>query len=438
MANGHGGSWGPGTHNGNTHGGSVPAGQPNTPTGPHPGAQETATMPVGPGGVAGAGAYGNPGYAGGAGPNQPYPGAAVAPSAPKSRRWSTPVVALLMAGTAVLATVGTNLAMESAGTKNVSSSFDRPLPAGDQRPPQAGSVEEVSSRVLPSVVSIQASGLRGGAEGSGSILTSDGMIMTNNHVIGDAGSRGEINVTFNDGSTLPAKLVATDPQTDIAVIKAVGAKDLTPMALGNSDSLVVGETVVAVGSPLGLNATVTTGIVSAKNRPVQATGEGGGEASLIDAVQTDAAINPGNSGGALVNMRGELVGIPTVIATLGQEGQSGSIGLGFAIPVNQAQRIAKQLMDGGKAQHAVIGAQVSRSDTAGGAEIAAINPGSPAEKAGLKKGDVVVKMDGRPIESGVALIAAVRSHQVGDVVNLVVRDGKNGPERNVSVTLGSE
>lgn len=261
------------------------------------------------------------------------------------------------------------------------------------------------------------------------------MILTNNHVVGAAAQNGRIQVVLHDGRILPAEFVAADPQTDIAVIKAKGAKNLQSMSMGDSDAINVGEPIAAIGSPLGLNSTVTSGIVSAKNRPVQAAGEGGGESSLIDAIQTDAAINPGNSGGALVNMNGELVGIPTVIATLGGQGTSGSIGLGFAIPSNQAVRIAKQLIDKGEATHPVIGAQINTAARVIGAEVVEVTRGGPAEKAGLKKGDVVLKVDDRPIDSGVGLIAAIRSHEVGDTVRLTVREGNDGPERELNVTL---
>ena len=301
--------------------------------------------------------------------------------------------------------------------------------------PEPGTTAEVAQKVTPSVVQIQVQTARGGEEGSGSIFTNDGMILTNNHVVGAAAQNGRIQVVLHDGRILPAEFVAADPQTDIAVIKAKGAKNLQSMSMGDSDAINVGEPIAAIGSPLGLNSTVTSGIVSAKNRPVQAAGEGGGESSLIDAIQTDAAINPGNSGGALVNMNGELVGIPTVIATLGGQGTSGSIGLGFAIPSNQAVRIAKQLIDKGEATHPVIGAQINTAARVIGAEVVEVTRGGPAEKAGLKKGDVVLKVDDRPIDSGVGLIAAIRSHEVGDTVRLTVREGNDGPERELNVTL---
>lgn len=374
------------------------------------------------------------------------------PSVPRQpKRWSTPsLVAMVLAGAlvagATTAVVGNELNGNGVNSRSVTS-FDQEKATSDTkktsgRPPAEGSVEEVASKVLPSVVSIQVQTADSGADGSGSIISNDGLIVTNNHVVSGAEKGGaKIAVQLHDGRVLRAEVVATDPTTDVAVIKAQGANDLQPIKFGDSNKLNVGQEVVAIGSPLGLSSTVTRGIVSAKNRPVQAGGEKGGEASLIDAIQTDAAINPGNSGGALVNMNGELVGIPSVIASLGgsQGQQSGSIGLGFAIPVNQAQDISKQLIEKKKVDHPAIGAQVNtgRNSTTQGAEIVKVEKDSPADKAGLKSGDVVVKVDDRLVEGGVGLIAAIRSHRVGDKVTLtVLRDGKE-PEQKVEVTLGS-
>ena len=192
---------------------------------------------------------------------------------------------------------------------------------------------------------------------------------------------------------------------------------------------------MAVGSPLGLTSTVTQGIVSAKNRPVTAAGEDG-QSSVIDAIQTDAAINPGNSGGALVDMEGNLIGVPSVIASNSEASeQAGSIGLGFAIPVNQARRIAEDLIDSGKARMPVIGAQIDSRPIARGALVREVMPGGPADKAGLKDGDLITKVDDRTLDNGVALIAAIRSHRIGDSVTLTVTDERGGNERTVDVTL---
>lgn len=378
-------------------------------------------------------------------PDQLSEQADIAQPVKEKKRWSTPAVAALLLAGVVVTSATTAVVMNELSPQSTSSvvtrSFDSSGSQGSDSSsaaPEPGSVGEVANRVLPSVVSIQVASERSMGEGSGSVISSDGLILTNNHVVSGVGSRGSMTVLLNDGRTLDAKVVATDPSTDIAVIKAEGANDLVPITIGDSDAVSVGQDVVAVGSPLGLASTVTSGIVSAKNRPVQAGGESGGEASLIDAIQTDAAINPGNSGGALVNRQGELIGIPSVIATAGGSANAGSIGLGFAIPSNQAMEIAKQLIEDGRAAHPIIGAQINTASDTIGAEIRSTTSGSPAEKAGLEEGDIVVRVDDRVVDSGVGLIAAIRSHKVGDEVTLTVLDGPNGDERTVTLTLTSE
>lgn len=365
----------------------------------------------------------------------------------EKKRWSTPAVAALLLAGAVVASAVTYVGMDSINgnqaSNNATSSFDNSNNSGKSsqdrkasNPVKPGSTTDIANKVLPSVVSIRVMTSRGGEEGSGSIISSDGLILTNNHVVAGAeDGRAKMEVTLNDGRTLEADLVAADQPTDIAVIKAKNVTDLQPIEFGDSDMVNVGEDVMAIGSPLGLSATVTTGIVSAKNRPVQASGEDGGEASLIDAIQTDASINPGNSGGALVDMEGKLVGIPSVIASTGGREVAGSIGLGFAIPINQAERISKQLIDNGKAEHPIIGAKVDTRSNENGAVIADVNKDSPADKAGLKRGDLVTHVDDRRVDSGVGLIAAIRSHAVGDKVKLKVKDGPEGEEREVELTL---
>lgn len=365
----------------------------------------------------------------------------------EKKRWSTPAVAALLLAGAVVASAVTYVGMDSINgnqaSNNATSSFDNSSNSGKSsqdtkasNPVKPGSTTDIANKVLPSVVSIRVMTSRGGEEGSGSVISSDGLILTNNHVVAGAqDGRAKMEVTLNDGRSLEAEVVAADPPTDIAVIKAKDVTDLQPIEFGDSDKVNVGEDVMAIGSPLGLSATVTTGIVSAKNRPVQASGEDGGEASLIDAIQTDASINPGNSGGALVDMEGKLIGIPSVIASTGGGEVAGSIGLGFAIPINQAERISKQLIDNGKAEHPIIGAKVDTRSSENGAVIADVNKDSPADKAGLKKGDLVTHVDDRRVDSGVGLIAAIRSHAVGDKVKLKVKDGPDGEEREVELTL---
>ncbi|MGB2947496.1 MAG: trypsin-like peptidase domain-containing protein, partial [Rhodococcus sp. (in: high G+C Gram-positive bacteria)] len=301
-----------------------------------------------------------------------------------------------------------------------------------------GSIQAVANKVLPSVVQIEVVGNQAEGEGSGVILSSDGLILTNNHVATGAGANGKLTVSFADGTTADATLVGADAVSDIAVIKAEGRTDLTPIELGSSSNLQVGQQVVAIGSPLGLAGTVTTGIVSSLNRPVSTSGEAGNQNSVIDAIQTDAAINPGNSGGALVNTDGQLIGINTAIASLGGSSsgaQSGSIGLGFAIPVDQAKRIADELATTGQATQAMIGVQVPSQDDANGATVVEVTEGGPAEAAGIPQGAVITKVDDRVIESGDALIAAVRSHVPGDSVTITYTVG--GREQTVDVTLGT-
>lgn len=332
-----------------------------------------------------------------------------------------------------------------------------------------GSVEQVAAKVVPSVVKLETEFGRQSEEGSGIILSSDGLILTNNHVVaaakpgaappaapsipglpplapsGPAGPSAPPNggapittVTFADGRTATFTVIGTDPASDIAVVRAQGVSGLTPISLGSSSNLRVGQDVVAVGSPLGLEGTVTTGIVSAMNRPVATGGDANNQNTVLDAIQTDAAINPGNSGGALVNMSGELVGVNSAIATLGgdsPDAQSGSIGLGFAIPVDQAKRIADELISTGTASHASLGVQVSNDTTTHGAKIVDVTKGGAAAAAGLPSGVVVTKVDDRVIGSADALVAAVRSRAPGDQVTLTYTD-PSGSARTVQVTLG--
>jgi putative serine protease PepD len=329
----------------------------------------------------------------------------------------------------------------SSGTSLQGASNKTSTPAAD------GSVEAVAAAVLPSVVSIEVTTAQGGGEGTGIVLSSDGLILTNNHVVADAASGGgNISVTLNDGSTATASIVGRDPVTDLAVIQAKGVSGLTKATLGSSADLAPGEQVVAIGSPLGLQGTVTSGIVSALNRPVR-TGDATGTenaSTVIDAIQTDAAINPGNSGGPLVNLQGQVVGINSAIASLGASAgsQSGSIGLGFSIPIDQARRVAKQLIDTGSATHAQLGVSVRDASTSGsstfsdGAAVAAVTAGGAADKAGLAAGDVITKVGDRSVDSADALIAAIRSHQPGDSVVLTYTH--NGTETTSKVTLGSD
>nr|WP_120492109.1 trypsin-like peptidase domain-containing protein [Corynebacterium lactis] len=363
------------------------------------------------------------------------------PSGAEQSRQSGPkglgalAIAALMLGSAAVGGGAAALVMSTNSSDSVTqNALNQPAETRQVAAP-AGSVEEVAQKVLPSVVSITTEMPGGVASGSGSILSADGLVLTNHHVVAGAEEGGRMQVLLSDGSTHPAKVVASDSATDIAVIRIEGVNGLRPISLGNSSQVQVGQEVVAVGSPLGLTSTVTQGIVSAKNRPVTAAGENG-ESSVIDAIQTDAAINPGNSGGALVDMEGNLIGVPSVIASMKQGSeQAGSIGLGFAIPIDQARRIAEDLIETGHARMPAIGAHIDTRPVTNGALVREVTPGSPAEKAGLKPGDVITKLDDRSLDNGVALIAAIRSHRIGDSVTLTVTDDKGGNERTVDVTL---
>lgn len=329
---------------------------------------------------------------------------------------------------------------DKSSTSTVNEVLERqPVANSTGNEPAAGSVEDVASKVLPSVVSIYSMTRSGGAEGSGSIISPDGYVLTNHHVVAGADQGGRLEVTMNDGSRHSATFVASDATTDVGVIKIDDVSDLPFLQFGDSDAAAVGQEVVAVGSPLGLNATVTSGIVSAKNRPVRASQEGG-ESSLIDAIQTDAAVNPGNSGGPLVDMEGNIIGMNSMIASLsgGSNSEGGSIGLGFAIPSNFAKRMADELINNGKVKHPTLGVKVrAQSDTLG-AEIVDVESDSPADKAGLKSGDVVTRVNDRLIESSDALIAATRSQEFGATVTLEVKSRDNEDVRKVEVTLASE
>ena len=304
-------------------------------------------------------------------------------------------------------------------------------------------VEQVAAKVLPSVTQINVKGARESGSGTGIIISSDGNILTNNHVVEPAADGGSITVAFSDGTNAEATIVGRDPVTDIAVIKAEGKSGLTPASLGTSADLQVGQDVVAIGSPFGLESTVTTGIVSALNRPVTSSdGSGSGTPTVFPAVQTDAAINPGNSGGPLVDLNGNVIGINSAIrAGSSGPGQSGSIGLGFAIPVDLAKNISKQLLAGEQAKHAQIGVTVrpavSGDEITGiGAEIAEVSGGSPGEEAGLQTGDIITAVNGNAVASSDALVASIRAYQPGETVEVTFL--RDGDASTVDVTLGSD
>ena len=300
------------------------------------------------------------------------------------------------------------------------------------------SVAGIAQRVLPSVVSIATESSAGGGTGSGFIIDSGGMILTNNHVVDEVAiNGGVIRVTLNNGQNYEGTIVGRDAPYDLAVIK-IAATNLPALQFGDSDKVAVGDSVIAIGSPLGLAGTVTLGIISAKNRAVTA-GTGGSESSFINALQTDAAINPGNSGGPLVDATGAVIGVNSAIASLSSSSKSqvGSIGLGFAIPINQARRTAEQLIKTGKATYPIMGLSLNMSSTGNGAQVAtvpaAILKGGPAERAGIRPGDLITAFDGKEITSADELIVAVRSHEVGDTIKLTYF--RNGKSTDVSLTL---
>jgi putative serine protease PepD len=344
--------------------------------------------------------------------------------------------------------VGGSAAWQEWGPSNSSPVQPATLPVSQATStvqPASGSVAAVAEAALPSVVQIEVKTATGGDTGSGIIIRKDGYILTNNHVV--EASNGSIQVLFSDGQLESATVVGATSAYDLAVIH-VNRTDLTPLVLGDSSAMVVGDPVIAVGSPLGLDSTVTTGIVSALNRPVT-TGQTASTSAYIAAIQTDAAINPGNSGGPLLNMKGEVIGINSAIAALPGATQAtgaGSVGLGFAIPSNEARRVAEELISTGHAQVPVIGARLDTTYTGRGVRVAdskqleqgqvGVVAGSPADKAGIKEGDLIVAMDGTPVADASTAIVLIRSHAPGDTMTFTLeRDGK---DTDVTLTLTSE
>ncbi len=344
--------------------------------------------------------------------------------------WVTAALIGLLAGGAG-GYLGTQLADSSS---NTSTSLSLPQSGVDKSQRPDGSVASIADAVSPAVVSLSVSGQQGSGTGSGFVIGEDGYILTNNHVVEGGDNGGEITVQFSDGRSLEATIVGRDTAYDLAVVK-VDASGLPTVVLGDSDGVVVGDLAVAIGSPLGLEGTVTAGIVSALNRPVTAGGQG--ETAFINAIQTDAAINPGNSGGALVNAAGEVIGVNSAIATLSDgSSQSGSIGLGFAIPINQARRISEELINTGTSTKPIIGVTLDRTYQGEGARVEQVSPGGPAEDAGVRSGDVIVEFNGRPIADSTALIVDIRSMKPGDEVSMKVNRGSGSED--LELTLGSD
>ena len=300
----------------------------------------------------------------------------------------------------------------------------------------------VADTVLPSVVMISANGASGGGTGSGEVIRSDGYILTNNHVISEAANGGSVEVTFSDGDTVPATITGRDPQTDLAVLKVTPPSGIKVIAIGKSNTVRVGQPVVALGAPLGLDGTVTVGIVSALNRNVHVPADNGAQALLVAAVQTDAAINPGNSGGALVNCDNQLIGVPTAGAGV-PGGGGGSIGLGFAIPVDSAIQIANELIANGSVTHSffgmvtvpVPGPSGTESGTPQGLFVQSVEPGGPAAAAGLHTGDVITQIDGQPATSNIQIESLTLTKRPGDKVSVTYL--RNGQSATATITLGA-
>jgi putative serine protease PepD len=378
----------------------------------------------------------------------PGPGAVPHPAPGVVPGWLWPVVAGLalmvglLGGTLGGVAVSRSLAHDtiSVPTIDTERSSMPPLEADN------GSIAAVADQLLPSTVQILARGgsdaaSGGGATGSGFVLDGKSHVITNNHVVADATSPGAITVVDHRGREHDARIVGRSAVYDIAVLEVEDGESLQPAALGSSRAMRVGESVVAIGSPLGLSSTVTSGIISALDRPVTTASEGGSasESSYINAVQTDAAINPGNSGGPLVNMQGQVIGVNSAIATTGGGvfgGEAGSIGVGFAIPMEQVRITAAQILATGEAKYPVIGANVNTGTQRDGAEVVGVPSGTPADLGGLREGDVVTAVNDKQITDGIGLIVAIRSHQPGETITLTVR--RNGTDKQVKVTLDAK
>ena len=369
--------------------------------------------------------------------NSPTPGFGTVPSwERKKKRKNTPlsaviVISLVFGGTAggALGYLAADFSNGVSNTTSQVSETSKPVAIT----PATETVSQIVQNVKPSVVSIKAEGNSGSGTGSGFIYREDGYIVTNNHVAAPAINGGKLTVYLEDKTSFEAKLVGRNASYDLAVLK-IDATGLKPVNIGDSSAINVGDLTVAFGSPLGLTGTVTSGIVSAINRPV--TAGGADDQSFISAIQTDAAINPGNSGGPLVNGQGQVIGVNSAIATLGNGTQSGSIGLGFAIPINQAQRVISEIIESGKSTTPIAGISIDSTYNGVGAKIAEVVADGPAASTDLKVGDIVTKINGEVVEDSTELIVAIRRNNPGDTIVLIVKNSA-GNEREVSVVLGS-
>ncbi|MYY01961.1 MULTISPECIES: trypsin-like peptidase domain-containing protein [unclassified Streptomyces] len=382
-------------------------------------------------------------------PRQPLvtqPGPPLPDGRRKNRRGATLVGALLLALVAGGIGGGIGAYIERNGGLT---SVELPQDERDGGGRAPDSVAGIAASALPSVVTLHVSGSTESGTGTGFVLDDRGHILTNNHVVAPAGSSGEITVTFSGGETARAEVVGKDSGYDLAVVKVSGVSGLKPLPLGNSDNVQVGDPVVAIGAPFDLSNTVTSGIISAKDRPITAGGEkgDGSDVSYVNALQTDAPINPGNSGGPLVDTDAHVIGINSAIraadsGSSAEGGQAGSIGLGFAIPINQGKRVAEELINTGKATHPVIGVTLDMKYTGDGAKVGSgargaspVTPGGPADKAGIRPDDIITGVDGKRVHSGEELIVKIRSHRPGDRLEFTLTRG--GKDLSITLTLGS-
>ena len=404
--------------------------QPTPGSGPHPVAAEPVPTPVG------------------SAPPVMTVTAPVAPPvpAPASHRSRGPgivgtvliaaVVAAVVGAFAGLAGYAVGRAVDANAESSVTDNAGTTAlaPAAPSAPMVEGSIGAIATSTLPSVVSILAEGDVESGSGSGFVIRPNGYILTNNHVVDLAADGGELTVVFSDGERAKGTVVGTNPSYDLAVVK-VDRRGLPTVPIGDSSQVRVGDVAIAIGAPLGLDGTVTSGIVSALDRPVIA-GDSREDASYINAIQTDAAINPGNSGGPLLNSAGAVIGVNSAIATLAIGGEAGSIGLGFSIPSNSAKRIADELIATGRSRTPLLGVSLDNAFTDNGARVSDVTNGSAADDANLESGDIIVRIDERSINDATELVVAIRSYAPGDEIEIGYE--RDGQERTTTLVLGDD
>jgi putative serine protease PepD len=349
------------------------------------------------------------------------------------------VVAAIVGGFAGLAgyVVGRSVDQKEATTATAAAPVVLPQAAAGAPLRVDGSIASIATSTLPAVVSILSEGTSRSGEGSGFVVRPNGYIITNNHVVAPIADGGTLTVVFSDGTKAKGTVVGTNASYDIAVVK-VDRTNLATVPLGNSANVQVGDTAIVIGAPLGLEGTVTSGIVSALDRPVTPGGEGASDASFINAIQTDAAINPGNSGGPLLNGTGQVIGVTSAISSplVGQNGEAGNVGLGFAIPINSAKRIAEELISTGKSRTPIMGVKLDMAYTGDGAKIMSVTSGSPADTAELRAGDIIVTVNGRSIDDATELVVEIRNHAPGEKIEIEYT--RNGQNSSATLALGDD